>query len=460
MLVLVGPQAGGKRELAHMLCREFSDYFGYCICHTSRSPYFGEEDGYDYHFVTEQAFEEMIRLGKFIETIKYSGYYFGLSRDALEAVAREGLACCVHMELEGVRSLKKTYLEPRYILLIPMKREEHEKRLQLRGLYSKSHIDFALSRIENYIRINQDYPGYFDAVINSDDLMQAYLQLSQLLREYLSLSNQTSNDSDRAMKGDKWQASDLPKNTPTEINQSSWSKISSSNGFPVEFVDSSTRNYSSRIQARLSAERSHLEQCSIEQRQEVAREAVKGQVPSPYTQLFKRVQNFSIVTSTSFESKLTSYTSLVPVASITSYEQNSGSLSQSTSSEVTHATLQDSSLSSAEVFSELIKPIELDTSSSTEFDSQASLPEYKFPGIPDLKKPGEGDQASLHALEEARPEPYKETELTSRLPSVHNVLPPSPRLGSNIKPILPPIPSGRTRAEIPESPQQAVCTLK
>ncbi|XP_072327219.1 leucine-rich repeat and guanylate kinase domain-containing protein isoform X2 [Scyliorhinus torazame] len=453
MLVLVGPQACGKRELAHMLCQEFSDYFGYCICHTSRSPYFGEEDGCDYHFVTEQTFQEMIQLGKFIETIKYNGNYFGLSREALEAVAREGLACCIHMELEGVRSLKKTYLEPRYILLIPMKTEEHQRRLHLRGLYTKSQIDFATSRVESYISMNQDYPGYFDAVISSDNLMHAYLQLSQLLREYLSLSNQASNDIDRVIKGDKWQASDLPKSTPTESNHSNWSKSSPSNGLSVGFLDSSTRNYSSRIQARLSAEKTHLEQCSIERRQKMAREAVKGQAAGPYTSLFKRVQNISYITSTSgIISDFTSYTSLIPIASSTDYDQTSRSSSDLTSSEATHSTPRVSSFSSAEVFSEIIKPIDLDTDSSTDIVSQALLSEYKFLAIP-------GDRISSLTLEEGL-ESYKELKVTSKYPSVQNIQIPSPRLGSNNKPILPPIPSGRTRAEIPEGPQQAACTAK
>lgn len=38
--------------------------------------------------------------GKFIQTVQYGGHRYGLSRDAIEDVAREGLACCVHMELE------------------------------------------------------------------------------------------------------------------------------------------------------------------------------------------------------------------------------------------------------------------------------------------------------------------------------------------------------------------------
>ncbi|XP_078091946.1 leucine-rich repeat and guanylate kinase domain-containing protein [Mustelus asterias] len=460
MLVLVGPQACGKRELAHMLCQEFSDYFGYCICHTSRNPYFGEEDGCDYHFVTEQTFEEMIRLGKFIETIKYNGNYFGFSRDALETVAREGLACCIHMELEGVCSLKKTYLEPRYILLIPMRKAEHQRRLQLRGLYSKSQIDFATSRVENYISMNQEFPGYFDAVINCDNLMYAYLQLSLLIREYLSLSNQTSNGSDRAMKGDKWQSSDLPKSTPTEPNQATWSKISPSSGLPAGYVDSSIRNYSSRIQARLSAEKTHLEQCSIEQRQKMAREAVKGQPASPHTYLFRRVRNLPNVMSTSgIRSNFTSYTSLVTIVSNTDLEPSSSDSSDLTSSEVTLTTNQ-SSFSSIEVFSELTKPIDLDSDSSTEIVPQALLPGYKSLATPGYKKPTE-DQSGLQIQEEKMEDSTKEIRLTkSKYPSVQNILAPSARLGSNIKPILPPIPSGRTRAEIPKSPQTAICTLK
>lgn len=38
--------------------------------------------------------------GNFVQTMQYGGHWYGLSREAIEGVAREGLACCVHMELE------------------------------------------------------------------------------------------------------------------------------------------------------------------------------------------------------------------------------------------------------------------------------------------------------------------------------------------------------------------------
>lgn len=38
--------------------------------------------------------------GKFIETAQCGGYLYGITREAIESVARKGLACALHMEFE------------------------------------------------------------------------------------------------------------------------------------------------------------------------------------------------------------------------------------------------------------------------------------------------------------------------------------------------------------------------
>lgn len=38
--------------------------------------------------------------GKFILTFDYGNHKYGLSRDTVEGIARDGLASCVHMEME------------------------------------------------------------------------------------------------------------------------------------------------------------------------------------------------------------------------------------------------------------------------------------------------------------------------------------------------------------------------
>uniref|UniRef100_A0A3B4AH53 Guanylate kinase-like domain-containing protein n=1 Tax=Periophthalmus magnuspinnatus TaxID=409849 RepID=A0A3B4AH53_9GOBI len=197
MLVLTGPQCCGKRELAHRLCQELCEYFAYGICHTTRGAYFGEEDGVDYHFVTEEDFQNMILMGKFIQTVEYAGRRYGLSRDAVEEVAREGLACCVHMELEGVLSLKNSHFEPRYILLIPTQVEKYVEHLKNRDLYSPAQIDLAVSRVEMYADTNRQHPGFFDNVIASDDWDEAFQTLKQVVKEYLVVEEPGREESAR-----------------------------------------------------------------------------------------------------------------------------------------------------------------------------------------------------------------------------------------------------------------------
>uniref|UniRef100_A0A2K6G390 Leucine rich repeats and guanylate kinase domain containing n=1 Tax=Propithecus coquereli TaxID=379532 RepID=A0A2K6G390_PROCO len=192
MLILAGPEACGKRELAHRLCRQFSTYFRYGACHTTRQPYFGEGDRVDYHFISQEVFDEMLNMGKFILTFSYGNHNYGLSRDTIEGIARDGLASCIHMEIEGVRSLKYSYFEPRYILVVPMNKNKYEGYLRRKGLFSRAEIEFAVSRVDLYTKINQKFPGYFDAVINADDLDVAYQTLSQLIREYLGLTEETA----------------------------------------------------------------------------------------------------------------------------------------------------------------------------------------------------------------------------------------------------------------------------
>uniref|UniRef100_A0A8D1KPE6 Leucine-rich repeat and guanylate kinase domain-containing protein n=1 Tax=Sus scrofa TaxID=9823 RepID=A0A8D1KPE6_PIG len=275
MLVLAGPQACGKRELAHRLCRQLSTYFRYGACHTTRPPYFGEGDRVDYHFISQEVFDEMLNMGKFILTFDYGNHKYGLSRDTVEGIARDGLASCVHMEMEGVRSLKYSYFEPRYILVVPMDKKKYEGHLRRKGLFSRIEIEFAVSRVDLYIKINQEYPGYFDAVINADDLDVAYENLSQLVKEYLGLSEETAK-------------SLAP---PEEITTPQLKSEKSSRKFRIaskhESLDSTDRNYFVKLWAKLSCKKTPVERESMERQYETARQALMGKTPPRHTLLFQ-----------------------------------------------------------------------------------------------------------------------------------------------------------------------------
>ncbi|NXB73409.1 LRGUK protein, partial [Donacobius atricapilla] len=187
MLVLLGPLAGGKRQLALKICRQFKNFFRFGPCHTTRTAYFGEVNRLDYYFISQDEFDKMVKAGKFLATYKYSGHSYGLGRDTVESIAREGLATCVHLEIEGVRSLKNTHFKPRYVLLVPKDKRNYEEHLRRTGLFSRPEIEEAVSRVDMYLQINQDFPGYFDAVINTDELDEALTELTHFVKVYLDL---------------------------------------------------------------------------------------------------------------------------------------------------------------------------------------------------------------------------------------------------------------------------------
>ncbi|XP_077357372.1 leucine-rich repeat and guanylate kinase domain-containing protein isoform X2 [Festucalex cinctus] len=262
MLVLTGPQGCGKREMARRLCQDFEEYFAYGISHTTREPYFGEENGSDYHFVSEEDFELLVQRGAFFQTVQYAGHKYGLSRDAIEEVAREGLACCVQMELEGVLSLKKSIFEPRYILLIPTLLDNYKAVLRSRNIYTDAQIEAALTRIEIYDNFNRERHHFFHNVIRCDYWERAYHMLERVVKKYLLIEEQEEGEANEREK------------PPTE--QLRWDPSAPSHP-ATELL------YTNHC--RQSQQQTPTELASIRRREQPLREAVTGKSPAVYSWL-------------------------------------------------------------------------------------------------------------------------------------------------------------------------------
>ncbi|XP_031962483.1 leucine-rich repeat and guanylate kinase domain-containing protein isoform X1 [Corvus moneduloides] len=272
MLVLLGPLVCGKRELSLKICRQFKNFFRFGPCHTTRTAYFGEENRLDYYFISQEEFDKMVKGGKFLATYKYSGHCYGLGRDTVESIAREGLATCIHLEIEGVRSLKKTYFKPKYILLIPKDKGKYEQHLRRTGLFSRPEIEEAVSRVDMYLQINQDLPGYFDAVINTDELDEAFAELSLLVEVNLGLKppgifDSTQDINSRA--GSRTKLFPEQKLSPgRRIPAPTWSPSVG------DFLEPSAKRYPRDLLDVLNAPPGSMEEASLQRRCSAARQAL------------------------------------------------------------------------------------------------------------------------------------------------------------------------------------------
>ncbi|KAJ0065048.1 hypothetical protein NL108_001053, partial [Boleophthalmus pectinirostris] len=97
---------------------------------TTRNPRPGEEDGKDYHFTTKEAMKQGIDNGDFIENAEFSGNMYGTSKAAVEDVLAKNVICILDVDIQGVRRIKETDLNPIYISVQPPSMEILEKRLR------------------------------------------------------------------------------------------------------------------------------------------------------------------------------------------------------------------------------------------------------------------------------------------------------------------------------------------
>ncbi|MEQ2208693.1 guanylate kinase, partial [Xenoophorus captivus] len=73
----------------------------------------------DYHYVTREAMQAAINNGEFIENAEFSGNLYGTSKAAVHAVQAKNLICILDIDMQGVKNIKKTNLDPIYISIQP-----------------------------------------------------------------------------------------------------------------------------------------------------------------------------------------------------------------------------------------------------------------------------------------------------------------------------------------------------
>ncbi|XP_053323400.1 guanylate kinase isoform X2 [Spea bombifrons] len=198
-VVLSGPSGAGKSTLLKMLLREYEGVFGFSVSHTTRQPRPGETNGKDYHFVTRGEMQEGIDNGEFLEHAQFSGNMYGTSKSAVRDVQARNQICILDIDMQGVKSIKKTDLNPIYVTVQPPSVEILEKRLRDRKTESEESLQKRLKAAREDMEISKE-PGLFDAVIINDDLDRAYADLKELLADVsLTCFSSPMNESETEM---------------------------------------------------------------------------------------------------------------------------------------------------------------------------------------------------------------------------------------------------------------------
>lgn len=160
LVVISGPSGVGK-DTVLMRMRELGLPFHFVVTTTSRAQRPGEIEGFDYHFVSKERFEQMIRDSELLEHAVVYGEYKGIPRSQIREAILSGKDVVMRIDVQGAATIRELVPEAVLIFLAPKNRQELEHRLRLRRTESPEALERRLALADEELR----HVDMFDYVV-------------------------------------------------------------------------------------------------------------------------------------------------------------------------------------------------------------------------------------------------------------------------------------------------------
>jgi guanylate kinase len=164
LFVLSSPSGAGKSTIARMIL-DSDDGIGLSVSATTRPIRPGEEDGRDYHFVSDEQFDALVSGGHFLEWAHVFGHRYGTLKSEVVKQIENGRDVLLDIDWQGTQQLKQVDPDIVRVFVLPPSMEELERRLRSRGTDSDEVIQGRMTRAHAEISHWAEY----DYVLINDD---------------------------------------------------------------------------------------------------------------------------------------------------------------------------------------------------------------------------------------------------------------------------------------------------
>ena len=181
LFVLSGPSGVGKSTVLDRLATLKQD-LKYSVSATTRKQRPGEVDGVNYHFITDQQFDDWVAQGKFLEHARFAGNRYGTPRDYVEEWLDAGQDVILEIELQGARQVRASPglgADAVLIFLAPPSYDELARRLVGRGTEDEANRAARLAAARQELAAEAE----FDHTVVNTDVQSAAAGLVQLMAE-------------------------------------------------------------------------------------------------------------------------------------------------------------------------------------------------------------------------------------------------------------------------------------
>jgi guanylate kinase len=176
LLVLSGPSGVGKDSVLREIFRR-DPSISYSVSYTTRPPRPGEQDGVDYSFVSDEAFDDLEERGEMLEWARVHNHRYGTSRQRVEQALETGHDIALNIDVQGGMALRERVPDAFLVFLAPPSLEELTRRRLARGTEDAAD----LARREADARIEMGYADRYDAVVVNEDVGRTAVEVLRLL---------------------------------------------------------------------------------------------------------------------------------------------------------------------------------------------------------------------------------------------------------------------------------------
>lgn len=178
LFVVAAPSGAGKTSLVKaLMTREPAIQFS--VSYTTRKPRPNEIAGRDYHFVTQERFQEMVANDEFLEYAQVFDNFYGTGLRAVREALLNGEQLLLEIDWQGARQVRQRLPEARSIFILPPSRGALEHRLKARSTDSDAVIQRRLRDAAEDI----GHWNEFDFVVINDNFDQAIEDLQAIVAD-------------------------------------------------------------------------------------------------------------------------------------------------------------------------------------------------------------------------------------------------------------------------------------
>ncbi|MDA7424275.1 guanylate kinase [Thalassococcus lentus] len=178
LIILSSPSGAGKSTLSRRLL-EWDESLSFSVSATTRAPRPGEQDGREYHFLTDDAFKRSVAEDGMLEHAHVFGHFYGSPRAPVQKAIEQGRDVLFDIDWQGAQQIVNSALGQHTlsIFILPPSIAELRRRLISRGQDSEEVISKRMQKSWDEI----SHWGSYDYVLVNDDLEATFDRLKTIV---------------------------------------------------------------------------------------------------------------------------------------------------------------------------------------------------------------------------------------------------------------------------------------